>query len=409
MLDEYLRKNEFLDYSAKHWTTHFHESKTGLDQTAPEFRANEPETQSILRLCDANSKRCLTWFRIYWTTMTKDFPGTFTTMMIASYFGLTATVIRLLEIDIDQDIDLDSKDDVYERSAQSSIYCLSGHHGITELVSKKGIKLNLYLEEDKLTALLFSATSMGHETAVSLVLKAGKVDPDSKDEKEQTPLSHAAKNCHEDHTGRTPLSYAAENGYEAIVKLLLETKKVDLDSMTDDGRTPLINATMHGHKAIVELLLETGKVDVNRADNYNMTSLFYAAKYGRGAVIRALSKTGKVDVNSSSSEGRTPLSYAVRGNHAAAVQVLLDVGADPNLEMNPVSLGLDRLPLAQAVWDGHIEIVKLLLENGAQPDLKDNRGNILLLWALSHSRTLVPEIYKLLKSYRTRMPNPEQV
>jgi ankyrin repeat protein len=52
------------------------------------------------------------------------------------------------------------------------------------------------------------------------------------------------------------LSYAAENGHDGVVKLLLDTGNVGVDSKDKRGRTLLSYATMNGHKAIIELLLE---------------------------------------------------------------------------------------------------------------------------------------------------------
>ena len=55
----------------------------------------------------------------------------------------------------------------------------------------------------------------------------------------------------QDSYGRTPLSWAAERGHEAVVKLLLETGKVDVESKDKYGQTPLSWAAVRGHDAVV--------------------------------------------------------------------------------------------------------------------------------------------------------------
>ncbi|KAN0068626.1 hypothetical protein V8E54_013350 [Elaphomyces granulatus] len=94
-----------------------------------------------------------------------------------------------------------------------------------------------------------------------------------------------------DNYGQTPLSWAATNGNEAVVKLLLETGKVEVDSQDKTGgRTPLLWAAINGHvavvkllfeTAVVKLLLETGKVEVDLKTDK--------------AVVKLLIETGKVE------------------------------------------------------------------------------------------------------------------
>lgn len=79
------------------------------------------------------------------------------------------------------------------------------------------------------------------------------------------------------------------------MKLLLETGRVNSDSKDSHGKTPLLAAAQHGHEAVVKLLLDTGRVDVNLKCAYE-TPLFRAAYYGHEAVVKLLLETGYVDL-----------------------------------------------------------------------------------------------------------------
>jgi len=79
-----------------------------------------------------------------------------------------------------------------------------------------------------------------------------------------------------------------------VVKLLLETGKVDVDSQGKDGRTPLSWAAAGGHEVVVKLLLETGKVDVDsKGTEYGQTPLSRAAEQGHEAVVKLLQLSTK--------------------------------------------------------------------------------------------------------------------
>jgi ankyrin repeat protein len=78
---------------------------------------------------------------------------------------------------------------------------------------------------------MFMSSRKGHEKIVRFLLEEG---------------SNAKSTTK---TGTTALHVVAESGYEAVVKLLLETGKVDVDSKVSSGQTPLWIAAYDGHEA----------------------------------------------------------------------------------------------------------------------------------------------------------------
>ncbi|KAF2190046.1 ankyrin, partial [Zopfia rhizophila CBS 207.26] len=425
-LSQYIEDHIFFDYSAKHWAAHLRELQIGIQDAM---------TQSILRICDISSRRCLTWFRIYWTSTNTDFPLGFTTLMIASYFGLRTAVKRLLKMD---GINLNSRDHTYQRSALSwaagndfnvvvkqlikgasigpkylklpfgkraevdsadrdgrtplTYAVWNGNVAVVKLLIKAGARVDL---KDEIGGMpLTYAVVNGREEVIKLLLKGG-TRVDLEDDISKELLFSAARKCHEavvkllldtgkvdvnakDNHGQTPLWWATVKGHEAVVKLLLDTGKADVDSKDRDRRTPLSWAAVRGHEAVVKLLLDTGKVDVNAKDNYGMTPLWRAAGNGHDAVVKLLLDTGKVDVNARGNHDQTPLLWAAVKGHEAMVKLLLDTG---KVDVDSKDR-YRRTPLSWATVEGHEAVVKLLLDTGkVDVNAKDNYGMTPLLWA----------------------------
>jgi ankyrin repeat protein len=64
-----------------------------------------------------------------------------------------------------------------------------------------------------------------------------------------------------------------EGGNEAVMKLLLETGKVDINAKDEDGRTPLSGAAERGYETVLKLLVERDKVGIDAKDGDGWTLL----------------------------------------------------------------------------------------------------------------------------------------
>ncbi|KAI9677239.1 MAG: hypothetical protein M1822_008188 [Bathelium mastoideum] len=217
-----------------------------------------------------------------------------------------------------------------DRSIESSL--LESRMSLTSIIrllqdAFESIAYDSIFEKDYDCTPLSWVARHGREAVVRLLLNTGKVDVDSKDS-----------------LNRTPLSWAAWEGNEAVVRHLLGTGIVDADSRDYHGRTPLSWAAGEGHLAVVRLLLDTGRVNADSRDYHGRTPLSWAAGGGHPAVVQLLIDTRGVDVDVQDEDGHTPLSFALRsGHHAAAERLSIDHAAAKRLSFrkSDVDFSLD--------------------------------------------------------------------
>ncbi|KAI2634835.1 hypothetical protein GGS26DRAFT_525724 [Hypomontagnella submonticulosa] len=88
MMARYTKEHAFLDYSAKHWASHFRQGQ---------FQQGSPAFDSALRLCNTESRRFWLWFGMYWRASDTPWhaPSQITDLMVASYFGFEGIVRSL--------------------------------------------------------------------------------------------------------------------------------------------------------------------------------------------------------------------------------------------------------------------------------------------------------------------------
>ena len=91
---------------------------------------------------------------------------------------------------------------------------------------------------------------------------------------------------------------------------------------------------------------------------------------------------------------------AVESNDIPKVTLLLQNGADPNIQNNDNELSIGVTPLHNSAKCGFFEITKLLLENGADPNIQTNEGITPLHWSAANNHI---DITKILIKYEANV------
>ncbi|XP_048856458.1 ankyrin repeat and SOCS box protein 2-like isoform X1 [Brienomyrus brachyistius] len=162
--------------------------------------------------------------------------------------------------------------------------------------------------------------------------------------------------------GATALYESSKNGHEEVVKILL-SRNANANICARGGLLPLHIAAKRGNERIVSMLIPvTSKVLVRHS---GISPLHLAAERNRNEVLETLIEAG-FDVNAMLSHDRskmyedrrsTALYYVICNNNTEAATMLLEAGANPNLDtFNPLLI---------AVRQGCIRTVTLLIEHGA--------------------------------------------
>ncbi|XP_067086270.1 ankyrin repeat domain-containing protein 29 [Osmerus mordax] len=208
-------------------------------------------------------------------------------------------------------------------------------------------------KETPLANAVFWAARKGNLALLQLLLNSGRVDVDCRDSNGTTALMVASFSAH----------------YDCARELIMQGADINLQRKT--GSTALFFASQQGHNEIVKLLFEFGaSTELQTKDGG--TALSVACQCGHSKVVETLLKNG-ANVHDQLHDGATPLFLASQGGHVTVIRHLLSSGAKVNHSRED-----GTAPIWMAAQMGHDDVVKVLLLRGADRDAYRNDGSTAL-------------------------------
>ena len=180
--------------------------------------------------------------------------------------------------------------------------------------------------------------------------------------------------------GKSMLDIAAKHGHLEIVKYLL---KQDLHmAYHDDKQTPLHYAIRNHHYDVVKLLVNSGKIDINLKDDCGYTVLHYVGpgKNGNVDMFEYLVNHG-ADINFKY-RGKTLLYDAVVENRDETVKYLLSKGANPYI-------GCGKSDSKNRIHTQHYELCLNIAVNKKYHTIADQVSNYRIIIILSKYMKLI--------------------
>lgn len=315
------------DYAARNWGHFARSGNTEVDKI--------PKLLKIPNKVAAASQAMVAW---------RDRPRTYgqkletciTGAHLAAYFGLKDSMDYLCQ---DKDAagrhtNIDSRDAIGQTplswAAQNN-----REEVVQSILEANGVAVNS--QDDWGNTPISWAARKGYLGVVQILLKAVDINLGNFD-------------------GKTPLLLAAQEGHEAVVDMLLGTPKIQIESSDKWDESPLSSAVKNGHQGVFNMLVSKSPNCIDKKEKkFGRSPLSWACEFGHEEIAKTLLHSDKVDANSEDKKGKTPLWYATKHGSVGLVRLLYRKHKeDPEKEAG------SKIPLQLAKENGHEEIVRIL-------------------------------------------------
>uniref|UniRef100_A0A094ZSW2 Ankyrin repeat and death domain-containing protein 1B n=1 Tax=Schistosoma haematobium TaxID=6185 RepID=A0A094ZSW2_SCHHA len=217
------------------------------------------------------------------------------------------------------------------------------------------VTINVPPELRKIEQILFASVKQNRFDLVSRIIDGHKCDINVRDSFD-----------------RTPLHLAASSGNLPMVKLLIEGRAL-VDPVDKFGITPLFWAVYNNYKNVAHYLLNMGAKH-NRVTKNGMTPFLIAASKGNELLMEILVKRNcNVNATDLDNSGCSPLHLACENNQQHCVRLLLETGANADIETETRDC-----PLIECSRRGFHKCIDLLIENKASREKTSKVGDTAL-------------------------------
>jgi len=292
--------------------------------------------------------------------------------------------------------------------------CSCGYFNIAKMLIKKGAEYSTDALQDILYKFYINYKRSECIELFNIIIKKIK-NVDKKDRYGYTPLFTASKYSYS-HRGSTEL-----------IKSLLD-HGADGNIVCENGETPFFNLCKNGNSDVVKIMIETNRVDKNSFNirtDYDRTALHWAACGGYHKIVKLLLDNG-ANINEKYIYDNHVIYNACYFHSPKTVKILIEYGANINLifNRNIYSNGnrgdtllhlVSKTPSTTKINDVHYQyleqkeriknlkilkkygdVAKLLLYHGININVKNSQNKTAIFYACKYEHG---DIAKLLAEY----------